>query len=38
MMLGMPSIAHEAPLELLRGDPRLAAVLLKSLAARRCCW
>jgi hypothetical protein len=32
MMLDMPSIAHEAPLELLRGDPRLAAVLLKSLS------
>ena len=27
----MPSISHEAPLELLRGDPRLAAVLLRGL-------
>jgi hypothetical protein len=27
----MPSLEHEAPLELLRGDPRLAAVLLNSL-------
>jgi hypothetical protein len=27
----MPSLEHEAPLELLRGDPRLAAVLLESL-------
>ena len=27
----MPSISHEAPLELLRGDPRLAAVLLHGL-------
>jgi hypothetical protein len=27
----MPSIAHEAPLELLRGDPQLAAVLLAGL-------
>jgi hypothetical protein len=31
MMSGMPSIAHEAPLELLRGNPRLAAVLLRAL-------
>jgi hypothetical protein len=27
----MPSIAHEAPLELLRGEPRLAAVLVEAL-------
>ena len=27
----MPSIAHEAPLELLRADPQLAAVLLRAL-------
>ena len=28
---GMPSIRHEAPLELLRRDPQLAAVLLRGL-------
>jgi len=27
----MPSIRHEAPLELLRRDPQLAAVLLRGL-------
>ena len=27
----MPGISHEAPLELLRGDPRLAAVLVRGL-------
>jgi hypothetical protein len=27
----MPSIAHEAPLELLRADPQLAAVLVRAL-------
>jgi len=27
----MPGISHEAPLELIRGDPRLAAVLLRGL-------
>jgi hypothetical protein len=31
MMCSMPSIAHEAPLELLRGEPGLAAVLVQAL-------
>jgi hypothetical protein len=31
MMCAMPSIPHEAPLELLRASPRLAVVLLRSL-------